>query len=42
LYENVAFVSDKIDLTEDIVNIIETSTPWLLNLDLSLIKLEQN
>tara|TARA_B100001964_G_scaffold205241_1_gene235541 strand:- start:453 stop:950 length:498 start_codon:yes stop_codon:yes gene_type:complete len=27
LYENVAFVSDKIDLTEDIVNIIETSTP---------------
>ena len=27
LYENVAFVSDKIDLTEDIVNIIEASTP---------------
>ena len=27
LYENVAFASDKIDLTKDIVNIIETSTP---------------
>tara|TARA_B100002003_G_scaffold108350_1_gene100504 strand:- start:933 stop:1430 length:498 start_codon:yes stop_codon:yes gene_type:complete len=27
LYENVAFASDKIDLTEDIVNIIEASTP---------------
>ena len=27
LYENVAFASDKIDLTEDIVNSIEASTP---------------
>ena len=27
LYENVAFVSDRIDLTEDIVSIIEASTP---------------